>query len=342
MTLNKDKKETILIVDDVPENVNILTKFLKTDYRIKAAINGESAIEIAKKSPPDLILLDIMMPGMDGYQVCKALKSDPVTHNIPVIFVSAKNEVEDESIGFDCGAVDYITKPISAILVKKRVRLHLNLYDQKRHLAHEVDERTHELEKSRLDIVNRLGMAAEYKDNETGLHVKRMSEYSKIIALTLGFSQQDAELLKQAAPMHDIGKIGIPDHILLKPGKFEADEWEIMKTHVNIGGEILKEGDSVLLKWAGIIAMTHHEKWDGSGYPNGLKAEEIPLIGRIVAVADVFDALTSSRPYKKAWSIEDACDLIKNESGKHFDPSVVDAFSHSLDRILAYRSQYLE
>ncbi|WP_440875909.1 HD domain-containing phosphohydrolase [Thalassotalea sp. PLHSN55] len=340
--MNKDSKETILVVDDFPENVNILTKILKDDYRVKAAIDGESAIKIAKTSPPDLILLDIMMPGMDGYQVCKILKLDPVTKHIPVIFVSAKNDVEDEAIGFDCGAVDYITKPVRSVLVKKRVRLHLNLFDQKRHLAHEVSERTHELDKSRLDIVNRLGMAAEYKDNETGLHVKRMSIYSKIIALTLGFSDQDAELLQQAAPMHDIGKIGIPDHILLKPGKFEPDEWDIMKTHVNIGGEILKGSESPLLQWAWTIAMTHHEKWDGTGYPNNLSADKIPLIGRIVAVADVFDALTSSRPYKKAWAVDDAANLIKEESGKQFDPDVVNAFFASFDEILKCRELYLE
>jgi putative two-component system response regulator len=283
-----------------------------------------------------------MMPGMDGYQVCKTLKADPLTHNIPIIFVSAKNEVEDETLGFECGAVDYITKPVRGSLVRKRVRAHLNLYNQKRHLQNEVKLRTVELEKSQLDLVTRLGLAAEYKDNETGMHVKRMSKYSAIIALEMGLSESDAILIEQAAPMHDIGKIGIPDHILLKPGKFEPDEWEIMKTHVDIGAEILKNGESLLLDWARIIAQNHHEKWNGSGYPQGIKGEGIPLIGRIVAIADVFDALTSSRPYKKAWLVDDAVELIKKESGNHFDPNVVDAFVRSLAKILVVKERYQE
>lgn len=340
--LKQGHSETVLVVDDIPENVNILTQILKVDYRVKAAINGESAIQIARNDPPDLILLDIMMPDMDGYQVCRTLKSDPLTHNIPIIFVSAKNEIEDEAIGFDCGAIDYITKPISASLVRKRVSAQLNLYDQRRHLQNEVKLRTLELEKSQLDLVSRLGLAAEYKDNETGMHVKRMSKYSGIIAVEMGLSESDAMLIEQAAPMHDLGKIGIPDHILLKPGKFDADEWEIMKTHVNIGAEILKNGESVLLDWACIIAQNHHEKWDGSGYPQGLKGEAIPLIGRIVAIADVFDALTSSRPYKKAWHIDDAVELIKKESGKHFEPKVVDAFIRCLAKILIIKDRYQE
>ncbi|WP_019028032.1 HD-GYP domain-containing protein [Colwellia piezophila] len=340
--MKQSNTETVLVVDDLPENVNILTNILKADYRIKAAIDGESAIKIAKKDPPDLILLDIMMPRMDGYQVCKALKADPLTHNIPIIFVSARSEVEDETIGFECGAVDYITKPVNGSLVRKRVRAHINLYNQTRHLQSEVKLRTVELETSQLDLVNRLGRAAEFKDNETGMHVKRMSKYSAIIALEMGLNESDATLIEQASPMHDIGKIGIPDHILLKPGKFEADEWEIMKTHVDIGVQILKSGKSLLLDWACIIAQNHHEKWDGSGYPQSLKGEAIPLIGRIVAIADVFDALTSIRPYKKAWLIDDAVEFIKRESGKHFDPNVVDAFIRSLAKILIVKDRYQE
>ncbi len=341
--MNEKRAATLLIVDDTPENIDVLRGILKQDYKIKVASNGEKALKIAQsESAPDLILLDIMMPDMDGYEVCQRLKANYATANIPVIFVTAKGETADESLGFDIGAVDYITKPVSPPLVLRRVRTQLALYDEKRLLDDMVKERTKELDQTRLQIIQRLGRAAEYKDNETGLHVIRMSHYSKILALAYGMSEEEAELLLNAAPMHDIGKIGIPDNILLKPGKLDAKEWEIMKTHPQMGAEIIGQHRSVLLNLAREIALTHHEKWDGSGYPNGLKGKEIPIHARIVAIADTFDALTTVRPYKHAWPVEDAINLLKTEAGTHFDPELVDKFLNCIPQILDIKDQYAE
>ena len=320
-------RQKILVIDDTQENIDLLFAVLSKEYAVMAALNGKSGIEIASgNTPPDLVLLDIQMPGMDGYEVCKKLKANPVTRNIPVIFVTALGESENESEGFAVGAVDYIAKPISPSIVRARVKTHLALYDQNRTLEKKVKDRTRELNDTRLEIVRRLGIASEFKDNETGMHVLRMSKYSHLIALESGLPDDEADLIFHASPMHDVGKIGIPDRILLKPGKLDDDEWLTMKTHCKIGYDIIGSHDSDLLKTAAITALTHHEKWDGSGYPRGAKEDDIPLAGRIVAVADIFDALTSERPYKKAWPADAAFDHIKKESGKHFDPAIVDSF----------------
>ncbi|MFK5894016.1 MAG: two-component system response regulator [Pseudomonadota bacterium] len=337
-------KATLLIVDDVPENIDVLRGILKQDYKLKIATDGEKALKIAQgKSQPDLILLDIMMPGMDGYEVCSQLKANYSTTDIPVIFVTAKGEIKDESHGFDLGAVDYITKPVSPALVLRRVNTHLNLYDQKRLLDEQVKEKTRVIEDTRLQIIQRLGRAAEYKDNETGMHVMRMSHYSQALALAYGMGETEANLILNASPMHDIGKIGIADNILLKPGKLDNEEWNIMKKHPEIGAEIIgKHDDSILLNLASEIALTHHEKYNGKGYPNGLKSEEIPIAGRIIAIADVYDALTTQRPYKKAWTNESALELIKKESGEHFDPDLVPIFMSIMPEILLLKEKYAE
>ena len=337
-------KATILIVDDAPENIDILRGLLKDDYKIKIAINGEKALKIARTTTPrpDLILLDVMMPEMDGYEVCRQLKSDVLTASIPIIFVTAKGETDDETLGFDLGAVDYITKPISPPVVKRRTQTHLTLHNEKRHLESLVQERTRELEESRKEIIDTLGKAAEYKDNETGMHVIRMSHYAKVIGLAYGMSEEEASMFQNAAPMHDIGKIGIPDNVLLKPGKLNEDEWEQMRKHPNIGIEILGGNTCPLLNMARDIALTHHEKWNGTGYPNGLKGEDISIYGRIAAIADVFDALTTERPYKEAWPLEKALNLLKEESGKHFDPKIVELFMESLPLILEVKEKYKE
>jgi len=342
--MDERAKPVVLIVDDTSTNIEVLRGILKDDYKIKVAINGDKALTIAYTSPPDLILLDIMMPGMDGYQVCKVLKENISTAKIPVIFVTAKGEVSDESKGFELGAVDYITKPISPSIVLARVRTHLALYNETRLLNNLVKERTDVINQTRLKIIHRLGRAAEFKDNETGLHVIRMSLYSKIIALASGMPEDEADILLNAAPMHDIGKIGIPDKVLLKPGKLDSEEWRIMQQHSKIGAEILgaPEPNSYLLNMAYDIALTHHEKWDGSGYPNGLKAEEISIHARIVMIADVFDALTSSRPYKDAWPVEKAVSVIEADAGSHFDPSLVAVFKRVLPEILAIKDRYCE
>lgn len=336
------KQQTILVVDDTPENIDILKGILGSDYKIKVAINGRKALTIAASSHPDLILLDIMMPEMDGYEVCEQLKANQETRNIPIIFVTAKSQEADEAKGLRLGAVDYITKPINPVLVHARIKTHLALANQNKVLEKKVKERTAQLEGSRLEIIRRLGRAAEYKDNETGLHVIRMSYYSSHIALESGMSVDDTTLLLHAAPMHDLGKIGIPDNILLKPGKLNEDEWDIMRKHPQFGADIIGEHSSKLLQLARTVALAHHEKWNGKGYPNGLSGEEIPLPARIVAIADVFDALTSERPYKKAWPVEKALGVIQEESGAHFEPILVEAFMTCLDDILQIKEKYKE
>lgn len=333
----------MLVVDDMPENLDVLSEVLRDSYQVKVATRGTRALEIVRRTPPDIILLDIMMPEMDGFEVCRRLKEDYTTRHIPVIFATASIDPKDELRGFELGAVDYITKPVSPPLVLARVRTHLALYDQNQELERKVRQRTVQLNDTRLQIIQRLGRAAEYKDNETGLHVIRMSHYSRLIGLAAGMDQGDADLLLNAAPMHDLGKIGIPDSILRKPGKLTPAEWEIMKTHCAIGAEILGDPQgSGLLAMASTVALSHHEKWDGSGYPKGLSGEAIPRVGRIVALADVFDALTSKRPYKEAWPLQTALDWIVGQSGRHFDPHLVDCFLDCIPEIELVRSRYRE
>ena len=335
-------RPAILIVDDTPENISLLKAVLRSEYEIKVATGGKKAIEIARKSKVDLILLDVMMPDFDGYETCKALKQDEKTRDIPVIFVTALSDADDESKGFECGGVDYIAKPISPPIVRARVRTHLELYNQSRMLARKVRQQTAELMDTRLEIIRRLGQAAEYRDNETGLHIVRMSRYSQILASEYGLSDESAEMILNVSPMHDVGKIGISDKILLKPGPLDAAEWEIMKTHCYIGYKIVTSAKSTILQTAGMVAYTHHEKWDGSGYPRGLRGDDIPLFGRIVAVADVFDALLSERPYKKAWTIEKAVEEIRSGAGKHFDPEIVEVFFRCLTDILAVHEAFAD
>jgi putative two-component system response regulator len=325
-----NSRPLILAVDDEASNLQLLRQILQDDYRLLFAKDGARALELARQEKPDMVLLDVMMPGMSGYETCAALKADAATAAAPVIFVTALSDTADELEGFEVGAVDYITKPVSPPIVRARVRTHLSLV------------RMEELRATRLAIVQRLGLAAEYKDNETGLHVIRMSHFAQVLARAAGMSEAGAEDLLHAAPMHDVGKIGIPDRILQKPGKLDADEWEVMQRHAEIGAEIIGEHNSGMLALARSIALTHHEKWDGSGYPRGLAGEEIPLAGRIVALADVFDALTSERPYKKAWSEEAAIEFLREQKGKHFDPALVDLFIAQMPAIRAIRTRWAE
>ncbi|MCK5672843.1 MAG: two-component system response regulator [Spirochaetales bacterium] len=339
----KSETPLILIVDDNQQNLKVLgTLLLEENYEVSIAENGKEAILEVETNRPDLILMDIMMPVMDGFEAVEKLKANDNTKNIPIIFVTAMNEDADEEKGFNLGAADYITKPVRGPIVKARVKLNLALNNQKRLLEQQVSERTRELEETRHEIIRRLGRAAEYKDNETGNHIVRMSKVSRIIAEGFGLNNTECELILNASPMHDIGKIGIPDSVLLKPGKLDPEEWEIMKTHVGQGVEILEGHDSSLLKTAVKIALTHHEKWNGSGYPNGLKGEDIPICGRICAVADVFDALTSVRPYKDAWPVEKAVELLKSERGFHFQPELVDIFLSKLPEILDIKNNFTD
>jgi putative two-component system response regulator len=325
-----DARPKLLLVDDEPANLQVLRQVLQDHYRLLFARDGHKALELARSEAPQLILLDVMMPGLSGLDVCRTLKAQDATRAIPVIFVTALAEVQDESQGFEAGAVDYISKPISPPVVRARVRTHLSLV------------RAEELRATRLEIVQRLGRAAEYKDNETCWHVLRMSHYSQILARAAGYSEAQAEELLHAAPMHDVGKLGIPDAILRKPGALDDAEWEVMKRHPQIGAEILGEHHTGLLAIARRIAIAHHEKWDGSGYPEGLAGEAIPEEARIVAIADVFDALTSVRPYKPAWPVEKAVDFLREQAGRHFDPRLVELFIGQLPAVLEVRERFLE
>lgn len=326
----KDNRPTLLLVDDEPTNLQVLRQVLHQHYRLLFATDGARALTIAREQRPQLVLLDVMMPGMDGYAVCQALKQDPALATIPVIFVTALSDAADEAKGFDMGCVDYISKPISAAVVRARVRTHLSLVHMQ------------ELRETRLQIVQRLGRAAEYKDNETGLHVIRMSHYAQRLALAAGCSPEWAEDLLNAAPMHDVGKIGIPDAILQKPGKLTPEEWVVMQSHPNIGAEIIGHHPSGVLRLARTVALYHHEKWNGTGYPHGLAGTDIPLEARIVALADVFDALTSERPYKKAWAPEEAMALIESEAGQHFDPQLVALFVPLMPQLLEIRQHWAD
>ncbi|MBF0425129.1 MAG: two-component system response regulator [Magnetococcales bacterium] len=343
-----DPKKTVLIVDDTPENLDVLKIILSPFYRLQVATNGRLALKIAfSGSAPDIILLDVMMPGMDGYEVCRLLKADERTRDIPVLFVTARSDAEDEAYGLSLGAADYLTKPISRPIVLARVKTHIASSDQRRLLADQVELRTaqlrlrtRELEETQVEVIRQLGRAAEFRDNETGTHVIRMSHFARVLALRAGLSEPEAEQIMYAAMMHDVGKIGIPDHILLKPGKLTSEEFAIIKQHPEVGHQIIGEKAPRLLGLARSIALTHHEKWDGSGYPRGLRGLDIPLEGRITAVADVFDALTSARPYKKAWTTEEALALIIRDADQHFDPELAAFFVAMKPEILKIMDEH--
>ena len=364
MDLDFVKKATILVVDDTPDNLSLMSGLLKDDYKVKVANNGEKALKIAQsENPPDLILLDIMMPEMDGYQVCRHLKSEPSTREIPVIFLTAKAEVEDEKKGLEMGAVDYITKPISPPIVMARVKSHLTikasadfLRDKNDFLEREVAKRTREV--MAIQDVTILAMAslAETRDSDTGNHIRRTQYYVKALAEKLRphprfaaiLSDNYVTMLFKSAPLHDIGKVGIPDHILLKPGRFEPKEFAIMKTHTSLGRDAIAHAEQQLgtnvefLKMAKEIALSHQEKWDGTGYPEQLAGEAIPLSARLMAVADVYDALISRRVYKEGMSHEKAVGIIIEGRGSHFDADIVDAFVELQDEFRAIAQRYAD
>lgn len=342
------EKATILVVDDTSDNLDLMNSLLKDDYKVKIANTGEKAFRIAASDqPPDLILLDIMMPGMDGYEVCQLLKLDPRTQNIPVIFLTAKSNTEDEKIGLSLGAVDYITKPISPPIVLARVKNHLALKamtdflrNQNEFLESEVEKRTREI--IAIQDVTILAMAslAETRDSDTGNHIRRTQYYVKALAEKLRshprFSQfltdSNINMLFKSAPLHDIGKVGIPDRILLKPDRFEPHEFEIMKTHTTLGYDAIVHAEKALginvdfLYFAKTIALSHQEKWDGSGYPQGLAGDAIPIPARLMAVADVYDALICRRVYKQGMPHEKAVKIMIDGRGSHFDADMLDAF----------------
>ena len=350
-----EEKKKILVVDDEERNLRLMEAMLiPLGYEVSLARDGEAALGMVKNISPDLILLDIMMPKMDGFEVARRLKADDGTRIIPIVMVTSLREAEDRVNALEAGADDFLSKPVdktelgarvNSLLKVKAYNDHMRNYQKE--LEAEVAKRTEELrhafEKIKvasLDTIYRLSRAAEYKDEDTGAHILRMSNYSVIVARTMGLTEQTVEFILYAAPMHDIGKIGIPDKILLKPAKLDPDEWVIMKQHTIFGGKILEGSDAGFIRLGEIVALTHHEKWEGTGYPKGLKGKEIPLVGRIVAIADVFDALTSKRPYKEPFSLEKSYEIIKEDRGTHFDPDVVDAFFASEDKLLAIKGKY--
>ena len=334
-------KQVILVVDDIADNIMVLDEILHDRYKVRAANSGEKALKLAGSDPkPDIILLDVMMPEMDGFEVCRRLKADEATHKIPIIFVTAMGDVQDEEMGLVLGAVDYITKPVSAPIVLARVKTHLALYDQSRVLEEKVIERTSQLEAAQSEVVEgmkklehaqteilqRLAQAGEFRDDDTGQHTHRVGLVACLMAQRLGLSEFQCDMILRAAPLHDVGKIGIPDEILLKPGKLTEEEFAIMKRHAPMGAQILQDGKSTLVCMAEIIALTHHERWNGKGYPNGLSGDAIPIEGQIVGIVDVFDALTHARPYKKAWTIEETLNELERVRDVHFSSSLVDVF----------------
>lgn len=338
-----EESPRVLVVDDSEQNRLILSSVLEPDYQVETLASATELLQRASQQPkPDLVLLDVMMPVMNGFRACELLKEDYRSRDIPVIFVTALGEVRDEAYGFEVGAVDYITKPINPAIVRARVKTHLALYDQTRELRRMVRERTREIHETQVAVIERLGRAAEFKDNETGRHVLRMSEYARIIAIATGMSEEDAETLKLAAPMHDIGKIKIPDNILRCVGKLDEEDMAVMRGHPEFGAEIIGEHHSELLQMARTVALSHHEKWDGSGYPLGLAGSEIPLVARIVAIADVFDALTSRRPYKSAWSVDDALAYIESRAGEHFDPNLAPLLRENLTAVMEVFHHYAD
>ncbi|BBB67167.1 two-component system response regulator [Undibacterium sp. YM2] len=357
-------KQVVLIVDDTPDNISLLSGLLKDQYKIKIATNGLKALQIASSLPgPDLILLDVMMPEMDGYETCRRLKADPATADIPIIFLTAKSQVQDEEMGLRLGAVDYISKPISPPIVLARVATQLNLVrarhllqDQNKHLESLVQDRTRKLGKMQDAIIMAMASLAETRDNETGNHIRRTQNYVAALARKLKsharfsneLTDENIDLLYKSAPLHDIGKVGIPDNILLKPDKLTSEEFEVMKLHTVYGRETILSVEKYLgesnefLRFAREITYSHQEKWDGSGYPENLVGDAIPLSARLMAVADVYDALISRRVYKPAFSHEEAISIMRKGRETHFDPDILDAFLQITDEFRQIANQFKE
>jgi putative two-component system response regulator len=357
-------KPTVLVVDDTTDNLSLMTLLLKDLYNVRVANSGERALKLAALgNPPDLILLDVMMPDMDGYEVCRRFKADPKTSAIPIIFLTAKTEMEDEKHGFELGAADYISKPISPPIVMARVKTHLAqktaadfLRDKNDYLEGEVAKRTSEI--AAIQDVTILAMAslAETRDSDTGNHIRRTQYYVKALAEKLQhhprfshyLTAHNINILYKSAPLHDIGKVGIPDRILLKPGRFEPEEFEIMKRHTTLGRDAIEQAERSLgtnvefLSTAKEIALSHHEKWDGSGYPEGLSGDGIPVSARLMALADVYDALISRRIYKDAMPHAKAAQIIRDGSASHFDADIVDAFIELQDEFQAIAARYAD
>jgi len=347
--LNGIEHARILIVDDEPANVELVRQTLSHQgyLNIRTASDPREVLGIYKDFEPDILLLDLRMPYMDGFAVMDQLKANDPNFNMPILVLTAEHNSETCLKALNNGGKDFMGKPINLLEMLTRVKnlleshlLQKKVLNQNLILEEKVKERTEELKTTRLSVIQRLGRAAEYRDNETGFHVIRMSRYSALLGKKIGLDNEKCDLILNASPMHDIGKIGIPDSILLKPGKLDHDEWKIMKTHTTIGAQILADDKSELLQFAQKIALQHHEKFDGTGYPNSLKGEEISLETRIVTTCDIFDALTSERPYKKSWSIEEAINEMEKIGGSILDHKLVASFKEILPDILEIKGKF--
>lgn len=342
----------IVIVDDVEANLLLLKHFigqLGESHEVAAYTDPQQALAHCQATVPDLVIVDYMMPELNGIDFIQHFRTTPGRADIPVLMVTANDEMAVRYRALEAGANDFLTKPLDKIEFRARMRNMLalranqkRLEDRASWLAEEVLKATDEIVRRERETILRLSKAAEFRDPETGAHIQRMAHYSWLIAVRLGLPPEHQRLILEAAPMHDVGKVGIPDHILLKPGRLDPAEFDIMKQHPIIGHKILADSGSPLLQMAAVIALSHHEKFDGSGYPHGLAGETIPLVGRIVAVADVFDALTSARPYKLAWDVDTALELMRSQRGIHFDPQCVDAFLERFDEVLAVRQRFAD
>lgn len=316
----------ILIIDDEPSNLGLLRQILKEEFNLFFARGGAEGLAAVERHEPALILLDVCMPDMDGYELCRRLKAEPRHGGIPVIFITANDNPDSESQGFEAGGVDYIYKPVCPSTVRARVRTHLSLV------------RLDQLEHSYRNAIMMLSEAGHYNDTDTGVHIWRMASYCRALAMAVGWSPEQAELLELAAPMHDMGKIGVPDRILKKPGPLDKEEWSVMRTHPRIGYEILSRSAAPIFRMAAEIALHHHERWDGSGYPEGLAGESIPEASRIVAIADVFDALSVRRPYKDPWPMEAVMAALRDGEGRHFDPVLLARFFEIMPEIMRIKA----
>ena len=340
---------TVLIIDDSDINLTLIKALVLKLGECSPVLfeNPLKALEWCRENIPDLVIVDYMMPDMDGLRFISAFRALHGRNEIPVLMITANDQKDIRYDALLGGANDFLTKPIDRVEFSARARNMLSLRsgqkflaDRAEHLASLVDEQTKEIRDREQELIFRMSRAAEFRDPETGAHIQRMAHYSQIIARTLGLDAKAQKLILEAAPMHDVGKIGIPDYILLKPGKLTPEEFEVMKGHARLGFELLNGSGSEIVRAGAEVAISHHEKYDGSGYPHGLQGTKIPIFGRIVAVADVFDALTSERPYKKAWPIEDACKFLEDGRGTHFDPLCVEAFLASKDQILDIRQRF--
>jgi len=345
------KKSNILIVDDNPANVSLLEFILEDEgyENVTSTIDPRLVLPLCQKQSFDLILLDIRMPYLSGLEVMEQLQEQLGDAHLAILVLTAQTDMQTRQDALKLGAKDFVTKPFEQWEVMLRIHNMLEThYFYKQQLMRgdvleqEVCKRTEEIRRVQLEIVRRLGTAGEFRDNETGAHVVRMSQISEIIGRGAGLDEKTCELILYSSPMHDIGKIGIPDNILLKPGKLNGEEWKIMMSHAQIGRDIIGDYPADVMWMAGTIALSHHEKWDGSGYPQGLKGEDIPIYGRIAAISDVFDALLSRRPYKEPWPIDKAVELITEEAGRHFDPRLVQVFVDHLDEILAIEKNHAD